>query len=343
MAVIGIDSHKDVLAGCAVDEAGRPVARRGFDNTPQGHAEVIAWAVGCGAGRVAIEGSGNYGRPLAEAVAAAGLEAVEVPPQMTAHARRGQRTGAKSDETDALLIARIGARDRDLPPPRPGGAVEDLRCVVRYRRELVKARNQHINRLHGDLEQIRCGYRRKMPAALGSARALETIRRQLRNDPAARAGIARRRINAIAETNRQINDLAAEIAAAVAASGSALTEIYSAGALVAANILAEVGDPARFATKAKFAMANGTAPIEASSGRIVRHRLNRGGNRQLNKAIHTIATTQISRPGTEVRRYYQRCLDNGKTKREAIRALKRRISDRIWTNLQTNPPTYNLT
>ena len=207
---------------------------------------------------MAIEGSGGYGRPLAAAVAAAGLEAVEVPPQMTAHARLGQRTRTKTDETDALLIARIGARDSDLPRPRPGGAVEDLRCVVRYRRELVKARNQHINRLHGDLEQIRCGYHRRM-------------------------------------------------------------------------------------TKAKFAMANGTAPIEASSGRIVRHRLNRGGNRQLNKAIHTIALTQISRPGTEGRRYYQRCLDNGKTKREAIRALKRRITDRIWTHLQTNPPAYNLT
>ena len=94
-------------------------------------------------------------------------------------------------------------------------------------------------------------------------------------------------------------------------------------------------------------MANGTAPLEASSGRVVRHRLNRGGNRQLNKALHTAAIAQISHPGTEGRAYYKRCLDRGKTNREAIRALKRRISDRVWTHLQHDlqhaNPTQRLT
>ena len=103
------------------------------------------------------------------------------------------------------------------------------------------------------------------------------------------------------------------------------------------------GDPGRYRTKARFAMANGTAPIEASSGRVVHHRLNRGGNRQLNKALHIAAIAQIRRPGTEGHAYYQRCLQRGKTKREATRALKRRISDRIWTHLQHTNPTPRLT
>ena len=126
-----------------------------------------------------------------------------------------------------------------------------------------------------------------------------------------------------------------------------LTNIYGVGPLVAAEIFAEAGNPARFANKDRFAMANGTAPIEAGSGRVVRHRLNRGGNRQLNRALHIAAIAQISRPGTEGRAYYERCLHRGKTKREAIRALKRRISDRVWTHLhndlQTQNPTPNLT
>jgi transposase len=122
-----------------------------------------------------------------------------------------------------------------------------------------------------------------------------------------------------------------------------LLDIHGVGVLVAATILSEVGNPRRYATKDKFAMANGTAPIEASSGRVVRHRLNRGGNHQLNRAIHTAALTQIARPDSEGRRYYQKFKTRGKTHREATRVLKRRISDRIWTHLQPPKPAQILT
>lgn len=129
----------------------------------------------------------------------------------------------------------------------------------------------------------------------------------------------------------------------MAATGTQLLDIDGIGPIVAADILTEVGDPTRFATKAKFAMANGTAPLEASSGRRRHHRLNRGGNRQLNKAIHIAAITQIARPDTEGRRYFEKRLNDGKTKREAIRALKRQISDRVWTTLTTPQTTSALT
>ncbi len=338
MAVIGIDSHKDTLAACVVDAAGRPGGHRSFANTPAGYAELACWAQAHGADRVAIEGSGNYGRPAAVMLAGAGWDVVEVPPQMTAAARRSQRTRTKTDPGDALAIARIGQRDADLPPPRPHGDTEELRCLVRYRREIVADRTRQINRLHADLEQLRPGYHHRT-GPLRTPAALERASRMLRGDHSARAQIARSRIKTLRSVGRTIDSLAAEIRDAVNATGTTLRDIDGVGDLVAADILTETGDPTRFGTKAAFAMANGTAPIEASSGRVRRHRLNRGGNRQLNKAIHTAALAQISRPGTEGRTYYERCLGRGKTKREAIRNLKRRISDRIWTHLNTGPLT----
>ena len=338
MTVVGIDTHKDTLAACAVDVAGRALDHRSFENNPAGHAELACWVGGHEAAAVAMEGSGLYGRPAAGVLADADVAVVEVPPHMTAAARRCQRTGSKTDPGDALAIARVGLREPALPPPRPHGAVEELRCVVRYRRELVADRTRQINRLHADLEQLRPGYHQRL-GRLSTTAAFDRAARLLRGDTASRALIARNRIKALRSLQRAIDSLTAEIRAAVDATGTTLREIDGVGHLTAADILIEVGDPARFRTKAAFAMANGTAPIEASSGRVRRHRLNRGGNRQINKAIHTAAIAQIAHRHTEGRRYYQRCLDRGKTKREAIRALKRRISDRIWTHLHTTPLT----
>lgn len=346
MAVIGIDSHKDVLAGCLIDAAGQAVEHRSIANTAEGHAELVAWAQGAGARRVGIEGAGNYGRPATQALLGATVAVVEVPPQMTAAARRGRRTRTKSDQVDALEIARIAARDDDLAPPRFAGAPEDLACLVAYRRELVKSRTTAVNRLHSCLEKIRCGYHTRT-GPLTTRRGLDAAARLLRGDTSAPAEIARSRIRDLRRLDREIRAYTRRITAAVANSATSLTNIDGIGPLVAAEILTEVGDPARFATKHRFAMANGTAPIEASSGRVVRHRLNRGGNRQLDKALHIAAIAQISRPATEGRRYYERCLARGKTKREALRALKRRISDRVWTHLhndlQSTKPRPELT
>ena len=331
MAVIGIDSHKDVLTGCLVDASGVSIEQRSIANTTAGHAELVAWARSAGVQRVGIEGAGNYGRPATVALIGAGVPVVEVPPQMTAAARRRRRTRTKTDPVDALEIARISARDDDLPPPRFIGACDDLAALVRYRRELVKSRTAALNRLHSTLEKIRCGYHNRT-GPLTSGAGLDAACKLLRGDDSARAEIGRSRIRDIRRLCREI--VTQRIASLLNNTDTSLTGIYGIATLTAAEILAEVGDPARFATKDRFAMANGTAPIEASSGRVVRHRLNRGGNRQLNRAIHTAAIAQISRPGTEGRAYYQRCLDRGKSKREAIRSLKRRISDRVWKCLQ---------
>lgn len=343
MIVIGIDSHKDILVCALVDHQGRLVEPHRFANTPEGHRGLVTWSKDTNTNRVAIEGSGKYGRPVALALLEEGIETVEVPPQMTARARRGQRTGTKTDHHDALLIARIGAREDDLPRPRPQGATEDLRCLVFYRRELVQTRQRTINRLHADLEQLRCGYQHKIPTGFISPKALTRVSRLLSGDTTTRALVAKHRIRTIRGINRQIDEVTAQVTALVGVSETTLTDIYGVGDLLAAEILAEVGDPGRYPTKDKFAMANGTAPLEASSGRTTRHRLNPGGNRQLNRAIHIAALTQIARTGTEGRTYYQRKLEAGKSNKEAIRALKRRISDRIWTHLQPPKPTPNWT
>ena len=141
----------------------------------------------------------------------------------------------------------------------------------------------------------------------------------------------------------QIRALDTEIQDAVHLTGTTLTQIRGIAALGAAEILAQVHHPHKYPTKAKFAMANGTAPVQASSGRVVRHRLNRGGNRQLNRTIHTAAITQIRQPDTEGRLYYDRLLDRGKTKREATRWPQ---TPHLRPNLDpppTNPTTPNLT
>ena len=338
MVVVGFDSHKDTLAGCAVDETGRAAGYRSFGNTAVGYAQAVEWVGNLDAGRVAIEGSGSYGRPLALVLVGAGFEVVDVPPQMTARARRSQRSRYKSDPGDALLIARVGAREDDLAAPRPGGVVEDLRAVVIYRREQVISRTREVNRLHADLTLIRPGYQRRIKTKLTRPPALKRVIRLISGDHSVRADIARRRVRTIRSLITLIAELDTRIAGLVHASGAhALTTIRGIATLGAGEILAEVGNPTRYSTKAKFATANGTAPLQASSGRITRHRLNRGGNRLLNRTIHMAALTQIQRPGTEGRLYYDRLLARGKTKKDAMRILKRRISDRIWTHLRHIP------
>ena len=345
--VVGFDSHKDSLAGCAVDDVGRPLCYRSFENTAVGHVGALRWAQSLGVGRVAVEGSGSYGRALALVLCEAGIEVVEVPPQMTARARRGQRSRHKSDPTDALLIARVGAREDDLGRPRPPGAVEDLRALVFYRREQVSSRTQEANRLHADLVLIRPGYQKRIKGRLTRPQALGQVMRLISGDRSTRAQVARDRVATIRRLSGRITALNRQIADLVGATGAqTLTQISGISTTGAGEILAEVGDPHRYATKAKFAAANGTAPLQASSGRISRHRLNRGGNRRLNRTIHIAALTQIRRPGTEGRLYYEKLQARGKTTQEAIRILKRRISDRVWTHLQhipTTPTAPNLT
>ncbi len=332
MAVAGMDTHKDTLAVAVIDGQGRELDRIELENSAAGHHRLVGWLRRFQLERVGIEGSGSYGRAVALAVHGAGFEVVEVPPQLTAQARKRQRSNAKSDPIDALLIARITLREPDLPLTRPDGDVEDLRVLVRYRRELRAERNRQANRLHADLVQLRPGYQRRI-GRLTTERNLDRARRLLAGDDGVRARTARQRVTRLRQLNRQMAEVTAEVRQRAATIRSGLTTIPGVAELSAAELLAEIGDATRYRTKAQFAMANGTAPLPASSGRTQRHRLNRGGNRQLNRIIHYIALTQISRH-PEGRTYFDHKKAEGKTTQEAMRCLKRRISDRIFQTLR---------
>ena len=329
--VAGIDSHKDTLAVAIVDQRGRQQHACTVVNSPEGFVRLTAHLVEHDVDVVGIEGSGGYGRPVALHLQRQAVTVVEVPPQMTAGSRRGQRSNAKTDQIDALLIARIVLREPQLPLPRPDDAREDIRVLVRYRRELLKERNRFSNRLHADLEQLHPGYQQRI-GRLTTARNLDRARRLLAGDATPRALVARSRVTRLKQLTGEIDTLTDDIRQRGRALDRSLVTIPGIAELTAAELLAEVGDISRFRTRNQFAMANGTAPVPVSSGRTDRHRLNRGGNRQLNRIIHFIALTQASRDPAG-RAYYQRKQADGKTKREALRCLKRRISDRIYRTL----------
>lgn len=332
MSWIGIDAHKDTLAVAEVDDQGRQLDCRTFVNNPDGYTELVHWLADRCTQRVGIEGSGSLGRQAALALQRANFAVVEVPPQMTAVSRRHSRSQGKTDPIDALIIARIVLRDEDLPSIRPEGWLDDLRALVCFRRDLMADRNREAGRLHADLEQLRPGYQDRIQK-LSQPRQLTKVRRLLAGDDRLRARLARQRVTRLFALCRQIEAVTTEISQAVSGLHDDLVAIPGVADLSAAEILAEVGDVGRFRTKAQFAMSNGTAPVPASSGRTHRYRLNRGGNRQLNRILHFVALTQISRDSAG-KAYYLRKQSEGRSRKDALRCLKRKISDRVFQALR---------
>lgn len=341
MVVVGIDVHKDTHCAVAVDRAGRQIGGHlTVRATDAGHRQLLCWAEREHGADVefAVEDCRHVSTRLERALLTAGARVKRVPPRLMAGARQGARTRGKSDPIDALAIARAALREPDLPVAEHTHESREVKLLVDHREDLVGMRTAMTNRLRWHLHELEPGL--EPPArALGSLTRLDRLTEQLHAMPET---VVRRLALELVADIRSLTERAGalerEIAALVKEQAPQLLELPGCGVLTAAKLLGETANPARFRSEACFAMHAGVAPIPASSGRTNRHRLARGGNRQLNAALHRIAVTQIRLDGLG-RTYYQRRRAQGDTTMEALRALKRRLARVVFNLLNQTPNT----
>jgi transposase len=328
---IGIDTHKGSLAAASVDALGRVLGVREFGNDPRGQRALVRWVTEqAGPRRIGIEGSLNYGASAARTLLDSGEDVREVSPMLT-HVERRRRSTGKSDPIDAVAIARVVAADETLPSARRAALLSDLKLLVDYRDQLVRARTQVANRVHANLVVIRPGYEQTVPN-LRARRHVLKARALISRDRSVQGELVRRRLGEILRLETEIAQSDRAIAAKLRETGTTLTQIPGVGPFIAAKILGEVGEISRIRSKASFASLSGTAPLMASSGQTHRHRLNRRGNRQLNWALHYIALVQ-SRTTPEAKAYLARQREAGKSHKEAMRCLKRHLSNVVYRHL----------
>jgi transposase len=332
--LIGVDPHKASVAVAAVDEdLGELLERAAFPQNRAGLRSLERWASRFPERRWAVENAGGLGRHLAVRLAAAGESVVDVPPKLSARVRVLSTGNArKNDGVDALATALAASRNVRLAAVDPEAASEALRLLSERREDLVGERTRALNRLHALLRDLLPGGVAGTLSADRAARILRGIRAQGGASVRLRRRLASEVLRDVRTLDRKIADLNGRIEAEVEASGTTLTEIFGIGPILAARIIGTVGDVARFPTKAHFASYSGTAPLEASSGEVVRHRLSLAGNRKLNYALHMVAVCQArsdARGGT----YYRKKMAEGKSRKEALRCLKRRVSDAVFRSL----------
>ncbi len=341
VVTVGVDTHSDTHHAAVIDEVGRPLADAGFPATPAGYRQLLTWAGGHGEiAAVGVEGTGAYGAGLARHIRAAGQTVIEV----DRPDRKTRRQLGKSDPIDAYAAAAavLSGAAAGIPKTRDG-AVEAIRTLRVARRSAIKARTQAINQLKAVLLTG--------PAQLRQAMAGQTTRELVGNcrrfridrrpadaaDPViAAAKITLRRLaRRIAALTEEIDELDAELRPLVSQAAPTLMAVYGVGTEVAAQLLTTAGDnPDRLRSEAAFAQLCGTAPLPASSGRTTRHRLNRGGDRHANYALHVIALVRLSsHPPTKA--YAARRRTEGLSNLEILRCLKRYIAREIHHALVT--------
>jgi transposase len=333
--IIGVDPHKLSATIEIVDDHEQMLGSGRFSTDKAGYAAMRRYAKAWPDRVWAVEGANGVGRPLAQRLLESGERVLDVPAKLAARVRLFD-TGhnRKTDARDAHSIAIVAVRTKTLRVMQIDGELEALRMLTDRREALTRRRVQTVDRLQALLAELLPG-QAKRDITTGQAKAmLASVR------PRDIAGKTRRRIAAeeLAEliaVEAKIKRATTELKAIVLARGSTLMDIHGVGPVVAARILADVGDVERFADRNRFASWTGTAPLDASSGEQNRHRLSRAGNRRMNHMIHIAAVTQL-RLDTEGRAYYRRKRAEGKKPLEAVRCLKRRISDAIYRQLLTD-------
>jgi transposase len=335
MIVIGLDVHKQSVTADAVDEAGRSLAetviRVGSD-------ELLGWASPLGEERLwAVEDCRQLTRWLERQLLSVGEDLVRVPPKLTVPERRAGRTRGKSDPIDALAIARAALREPGVSRPRLDERVYwEIKLLVDHRDDVVDQRRRTRQWLRWHLHQLDPTF--EVPLrVLGRAPHLGRVRRWLaRREPELQVRLARELVSTIGSLNRAVAELDQELEQRVSEIAPGLLQLPGCAAVTAAKLLAEIGPIDRFKSDAQLARHGGVAPLEASSGRVQRHRLDRGGNRQLNSALYRIAITQ-ARYHAPARDYLERKRAEGKSRREALRCLKRLLVRVVFQTLKASP------
>lgn len=331
--VIAIDPHKASWTAAVVGPPLAPLATLRAPVSRQGYRQLRRFAARWPGASWAIEGASGLGAPLASWLAQDGILAVDVPAKLATRVRMlSTGHGRKNDDADAVSVGIAALTAPQLHSVTVEQGALALRALVEHRDDIVRTRTQTVNRLHVLLTQLLPGGAPRGLTADTGAQLLRSVRPR---QPAPRTlrRLAAELIAEIRHLDRRVDTTTTEISAALAASATTLTQLRGLGDLTAAKIVARAGDVTRFRSEAAFASYNGTAPIEVSSGDVIRHRLSRAGDRQLNCCLHIMARSQIQHD-TPGRHYYLRKRAEGKNKKEALRCLKRRLSDIVYRQLR---------
>jgi transposase len=337
MIAVGVDTHKEQHLAIALDELGQLLAEIVITASLAGYRKLTGWLGELeGQVLVGIEGAGSYGAGLCEYLQAEGIEVFEVE-----RPRRRERRIGKSDRLDALLAAKKVLAREGLSIPRGSGTRLALQMLLVAYRSVVGERSRLYNQLQALNVSAPVALRERIGPARNGAKLAERLT-GMRTRPTAslQENITLQVLRDIANRARaldvQADSYTREIEGLVRSLAPSLLDEPGVGPICAGKLLAF--NPARFTSEAAFARANGTAPQPASSGKTIRHRLSRGGDRQINAAIYTIALSR-SVHHTQSRAYIKRRIDEGKTKREAMRSLKRYLSRHLYNQLTKTPLT----
>ena len=334
--MIGVDPHKGSHTAVAIGPAEEPLGELRVRASAAQAERLVAWAADWPERTWAVEGAGGLGHLLAQQLLAAGERVLDVQPKLGARVRLlAAGSTNKNDPNDARPAAIAALRSTARREVKPDGHAAVLKVWSKRHRDLGRARTQVACRLHAVLCELIPGGISKEITAAHASHVLEAIK------PSGAVALARCELAAefpgdLRRLDAQMSGTKKRLTGAVRASGTTTTEIFGVGPVIAAIVIGCVIDVSRFPGRDHFAAYNGTAPIEVSSGNRKIHRLSRRGNRRLNHAIHMAAVTQIRHRHSDGRAYYDKKLAEGKTPKEALRSLKRRVSDAIFARLQAD-------
>jgi transposase len=333
--VLGIDPHKKSHTAVAVEAlTGELVGELTVKADRHGRERLLRWARSLGPERrFAVEDCRHVSGRLQRFLIERGEVCVRVPPKMMAQTRSSARTRGKSDSIDAAAVARAAIAEPGLPEARLEGPERELRLLTDHRADLVCERTRIQQRLRWHLHDLELALE-VPPKALRRACWLRRLEDELADRGGVQARIARELVGRCRTLTAEIDALEREIERLAAALAPELLALPGCGPLTAASLVGETAGAERFASGARFAMHAGVAPLPASSGETQRHRLNRRGNRELNCALHRIAITQM-RTHEPARAFMARKRAEGKSKREALRCLKRHLARTVWQTLRT--------